>query len=384
MKEFQKINEVYATIDFSRKKAALATVVHVSGSSYRRPGARMLITDDGRWEGAISGGCLEGDALRKARQVMLSGKPMLVTYDTMKDDESGLGVGLGCNGIIHVLIEPIKPDSQSNPVYMLQTFLSRKEKSVMATVFEVNGNTAIQVGDRIMYYSNEETISSTEPYLGELLSTDSMDANSKDKSYIKKYSLPKGEVKVFWEILHPSIELVIFGGGYDAVPVAKMAKEIGWQVIITDDCVAHLAPKRFPTADAVVHADRFSILSAINITTYTVAVLMSHNYKYDLAVLENLLTTDIAYIGILGPKKRTEKIVGELAAKGKVTGEEVLSRIHSPIGLDIGAETPDEIALAIVSEIQAFFTKRQAGFLKDRQGPIHEREEQESEISNEI
>src|SRR5687768_16115027 len=115
MKELKRIIEVYEAVDFSQRKAALATVVKLYGSSYRRPGARMLITDDGRWEGAISGGCLEGDALRKARQVMSGGKPMVVTYDTMDDDGNSMGVGLGCNGIIDVLIEPIIPDHITNP-----------------------------------------------------------------------------------------------------------------------------------------------------------------------------------------------------------------------------------------------------------------------------
>src|SRR5687768_8745665 len=116
MKDFKTIVNEYQKIDFTQRKAALATVVKVRGSSYRSPGARMLITDDGKWVGSISGGCLEGDALRKARQVMSSNAPMTVTYDTREESNQNLGIGLGCNGVIDVLIEPINHDGVNNPV----------------------------------------------------------------------------------------------------------------------------------------------------------------------------------------------------------------------------------------------------------------------------
>jgi xanthine/CO dehydrogenase XdhC/CoxF family maturation factor len=126
MKEINRILAIYDQLDHTQRKVALATVVYVDGPAYRRPGARMLVSDDGRWEGAISGGCLESDALRKARQVMPDGKLMVVPYDTMNDDANSLGVGLGCNGIIDVFIEPIDPAEPTNPVALLREFSQHK------------------------------------------------------------------------------------------------------------------------------------------------------------------------------------------------------------------------------------------------------------------
>ncbi len=365
MKEISRILEIYGQIDFSQRKVALATVVWVEGSSYRRPGARMLITDDGRWEGAISGGCLEGDALRKARQVMLDRTPLLVTYDTMDDDANSFGVVLGCNGIIDVLIEPVNPADPTNPVALLGEFVRKRDVRVMATILKSTGD--LLPGRRFVLA--EGTAGSIPGWLLE----DMQEVLATGKPATRAFNFDTGTADVFIERVDPGIELVIFGAGYDVIPVARLAKEIGWQVTVTEDCIAHLAPKRFPTATCVLYADRNAVLDKITITDRTAAVLMSHNFKYDLAVLSDLLTTQVPYIGILGPRKRFEKMLTEFEKTGKYFSVASLERVHAPVGLDVGAETPDEIALAIIAEVKAFFSKRQGGFLKEKPGPIHER-----------
>jgi xanthine/CO dehydrogenase XdhC/CoxF family maturation factor len=367
MKELGRILEVYGQIDLTKRKVALATVVWVEGSSYRRPGARMLITDDGRWEGAISGGCLEGDALRKARKVMQEGVPVLVTYDTMDDDANSLGVGLGCNGIIDVLIEPVDPAFPANPVVVLKEFVEKKDVRVLATVVRSNTGTGLQVGSRFVL-----TTGTTAAIPG-WLSDDMQEVMQSGRPQTRKYSLAGCETEIFMERFDPGIELVIFGAGYDVIPLARLAREIGWQVTVTEDCIAHLSPKRFPAATCVLYADRHAVLEKIAITDRTAAVLMSHNYKYDLAVLESLLKTEVPYIGMLGPRKRFEKMQTEFRNSDKKISPQTYDRVHAPVGLDIGAETPDEIALSVVAEIKAFFSKRPAGFLKEKAGPIHER-----------
>jgi xanthine/CO dehydrogenase XdhC/CoxF family maturation factor len=367
MKEISRILEVYEQIDFTQRKAALATVVWVEGSSYRRPGARMLITDDGRWEGAISGGCLEGDALRKARQVMLDKEPIVVTYDTMDDGANSFGVGLGCNGIIDVLIEPIDPDNAQNPVAVLSEFVQKRDVRALATVLKSDKQTGLQPGNRfILTQDNEQPVP-------DWLFADMHGVFSTGKPLTKSYPIEQGTAEVFMERIDPGIELVIFGAGYDVIPVAKLARELGWQVTVTDDCVAHLAPKRFPVATCVLYADRTAVLDKVTITNRTAAVLMSHNFNYDRAVLQSLLSTDIPYIGMLGPRKRFDKMQAEFEKDGLFYSEAQLNHVHAPIGLDLGAETPDEIALSIIAEIRAFFAKRAGGFLKDIPGPIHER-----------
>jgi xanthine dehydrogenase accessory factor len=376
MHEFQKIIQAYERVNFSQQKAALATVVKVQGSSYRRPGARMLMTDDGRWTGAISGGCLEGDALRKARQAILKGEPNVVTYNTLKDDDANaLGIGLGCNGVIDVLIEPIDPQAVGNPIEMLRAALLYQEVAVLATVYQVDGDLSVQVGERLVLEGNGKVLSRiSHSQLAQWVLEDAKDAAATEVSATKMYSLGISTVEVFVEVIRPSIHLLIFGGGYDAIPVARLAKNVDWRVTVTDDCVAHLAPKRFPDADAVVHAPREQVLDLLPINRYCAAVLMSHNYKYDLAVLKHLLTTDIRYIGILGPKKRGDKLMQELEASGFLLSPEQVSRLHNPVGLDIGAETPEEIALSILAEVQAHFTQRPGGSLKWIDGPIHQRD----------
>lgn len=367
MKEITRIVEVFDQIDFSQRKAALATVVWVEGSAYRRPGARMLITDDGRWEGAISGGCLEGDALRKARQVMLDGLPIVVTYDTMDDGANSFGVGLGCNGIIDILIEPIDPSDPQNPVAVLQEFSQKRDVRVLATVLKSN-DTYLSPSNRFVLTDSGTSL------VPDWLQNDMQLVFGTGKPLNQTYTVDTGSADVFIERIDPGIELVIFGAGYDVVPVAKLARELGWQVTVTDDCIAHLSPKRFPVATCVLYADRQAVLDQITITNRTAAVLMSHNFNYDRAVLQSLLATDIPYIGMLGPRKRFDKMQDEFRKDGLQFTEESLNRVHAPIGLDIGAETPDEIALSMMAEIKAFFTKGSGGFLKDKSGPIHERQ----------
>lgn len=358
---------VYEQIDLAQRKVALATVVFVEGSAYRRPGARMLVTDDGRCEGAISGGCLEGDALRKARQVMLDGKPMVVRYDTMDDDANSLGIGLGCNGIIDVFIEPIDPLDPTNPIALLREFSQHRDRRVIATILRRTPGISLQEGSRFVLTEQltEDVPAWLRPDMELIMQV--------GKPLTAMIPLRDGVVEVFIEYLEPGIELVIFGAGYDTIPLTRLATEIGWRVTVTEDCIAHLAPKRFPEATCLLYADAEVVTDKLSFTDRTAAVLMSHNYHYDLAVLTKLLSTNVPYIGMLGPRKRYEKMKTQWERTGHSFAPSIQKRVHSPVGLDLGAETPDEIALSILSEIKAFFSQRPAGFLTDRPGPIHER-----------
>ncbi len=369
MKEFRAIIEEYRKIDFGQRKAALATVIKVHGSSYRSPGARMLITDDGRWVGSISGGCLEGDALRKARQVMMENQAMTVTYDTREESNQNLGIGLGCNGVIDVLIEPVVPGAATNPVALFEQFISYQQPLVLATVYAPAKYAAEKF---LMTFRGEITSGSDRP-APSTLTEDMHRLFSSRKSETKTYSAAGEELEVFLELIQPAVTLIIFGGGFDARPVSQLAKSLGWEVQVTDECVAHIAPLFFPNADKLSLCQREFIDRDFNITPYTACVLMSHNYEYDRDVLQKLLTKETPYIGILGPRKRFDKMVEEFGKKGITLTAGQLQKIHSPIGLDIGAEAPDEIAVSIIAEIQSVFANRSGGFLKYRTGPIHQR-----------
>lgn len=380
MKEIKNIIETYDSLDLSERKVALATVVRVRGSSYRSPGARMLIRDDGRWIGSISGGCLEGDALRKARKVMREGKPHLEVYDTMDDENNSLGVGLGCNGIIDVLIEPIDPAEDQNPVNWLRPVSRIENKAAMATVFR-SDDAEIPAGAKAWITPDGKLVSGSEA-LGSLVASDLSSLLEKNKAAVKLYR--EESVEVFIEILEPSINLVIFGGGFDAKPVTAIARTLGWNVTVTDECIAHVVPANFPEADRIVHCERDAVKVDMTFRPYTAAVLMSHSYDYDFSVFRQLLETSVEYIGILGPKKRADKMFKSLADEGITVSKEDMHRIHSPVGLDIGAETPEEIALSIITEIQAKFTNRSGGFLKYRNAPIHHRDGPEDQVFRQV
>ncbi|WP_416867148.1 MAG: XdhC family protein [Imperialibacter sp.] len=386
MKEAKSIIEAYRKVNFSTQKAALATVMRVHGSSYRRPGARMLMTDDGRWTGAISGGCLEGDALRKARQAILNNRPSLVTYDTMDDNSAtSLGVGLGCNGIIDVLIEPINELDIFNSIHLLEKFVEKGELAVMATVFDSSIAENPYQGQRFLLNGLGEKYSTIgHANLEALIAADAQKAFVANRPAICQYTVDDAMVEVLVETLHPGIQLVIFGGGFDAAPVTSMAKNLGWAVTVTDDCIAHLGAKRFPDAENVTLCQRDHVSTDIVFKRFSAAILMSHNYKYDYAVLKELIKNPPAYLGIMGPKKRFDKMVDQLKEEGIYPGDAWAATVHSPIGLDLGAETPDEIALSVIAEIQAFFNNSKGGYLKHLDGPIHDRSAYDDRLLNNI
>lgn len=381
MKEQKAIVEAFRKTDLTERKVAIATVVKVRGSSYRSPGARMLITDDGKWVGSISGGCLEGDALRKARKVMSELTPVTVTYDTSEDSNQNLGIGLGCNGIIDVLIEPVTRDDNQNPITLFEKLISRKEPVALATVFS---NTVYQ-GEKLLLTANNEILTPlSNARLNDLIKPELEKVFSTRKSEARSFTFENTALEIFVELIQPSISLMIFGGGFDARPVSHLAKSMGWEVMVTDECVAHIAPVFFPTADKLSLCHREFIDRDFSITPFTACVLMSHNYEYDRDVLKKLLASPTPYIGILGPRKRFDKMLAEFETEGIRVSTDDFHRIHSPIGLDIGAEAPDEIALSIVSEIQSKFSNRSGGFLKYRNAPIHHRDSQNDQVFKQV
>jgi xanthine dehydrogenase accessory factor len=380
MKEFKAIISAYLKIDWAQRQAALATVVRVKGSSYRSPGARMLITDDGTWVGSISGGCLEGDALRKARQVMHHKTPMTVTYDTREESNQNLGIGLGCNGVIDVLIEPLDPNDEYNAVRQLEKYINIQEPISLATIFRGEGT-----GEKIVLSKNNyQSDKFKNASLHALVVEDATKLILSGKSQATSYIINEESIEVFIELIEPGTSLIIFGGGFDARPVSQLAKSLGWHVVVTDECVAHIAPIFFPDADKISLCHRDFIDRDFNITPYTACVLMSHNYNYDRDVLRKIIFTSTPYIGILGPRKRYDKMLDELKQDGLLVTGDHEQRIHSPIGLDIGAETPDEIALSIIAEVQGKFARRSGGFLKYRQGPIHQRDSANDQVFKQI
>src|SRR5688572_20570825 len=206
MKEINDIIEAFDVARAAGRQAALATVVHVDGSSYRQAGARMLVTDDGQLTGAISGGCLEGDALRKALLVMSQQKPMLVTYDTSDEDDAKLGVGLGCNGIIHILIEPIDPADANNPVNLLKKIATQRQKTALVTIFNMEDRKAAQPGTCWLGNEAGEVTGQIKPdFLRIVLEADAKQVLQQQCSATRKYMAGSESYTVFSEFIRPPV-----------------------------------------------------------------------------------------------------------------------------------------------------------------------------------
>jgi xanthine dehydrogenase accessory factor len=378
MKEITDIIQAFDVAREQGRQAALATVVHVDGSSYRQAGARMLVTDDGQLTGAISGGCLEGDALRKALLVMSQQKPMLVTYDTSDEDDAKLGVGLGCNGIIHILIEPIDPADANNPVNLLKQIATQRQKTALVTIFNMEDRKAAQPGTCWLGNETGEVTGQIKPdFLRIVLEADAKQVLQQQCSATRKYMAGPESYTVFSEFIRPPVSLVIAGGGNDVMPLVQMAHILGWHTTVVDGRPNYATAARFPTAGKVMVAKPDQVLQQVSIDEQTVFALMTHNYNYDLALLRKLVDTDVTYIGVLGPRKKMERMMSELKEEGITLTRDQLARIYSPVGLNLGAETAEEIALSILAEIKAVFAQRPGGSLRNELTPIHQREKQE-------
>jgi len=372
MKEIKAIISAYDKIKNTGTGAALATVVRVEGSSYRRTGARMLVMDDGVWIGGISGGCLEGDALKRARLAISKSESSLITYDTTEDDAYQIGVGLGCNGIIDVLFTPLNFQNQNNPVEILKSCVDgARQTNILITITGVEGKWPFVKAGDVIHYTGEQSLAVFEDeklkdQLREKVSTQ-LDTS---RSAMEQFELADGrKLSTFIEILPPEINLILMGHQYDVYPLARVAKEVGCRVTMVSNPLK-VNSKFSDAIDIILGYDQFAELL---IDQYTAIVLMSHDFKTDKMNLSQALQVGATYIGMLGPRVRSERIFKELANEGKVVSDETMNRIYAPAGLDIGASTPEEIALSIMAEIKTVFSKREGGFLKLRHAPIHER-----------
>lgn len=373
MKELRDIVKAFDAATKSGKRTALATVVHVEGSSYRRPGARMLVTEDGILTGAISGGCLEGDALRKALSAIESGQNKLVTYDTTDEDDIKFGVQLGCNGIVHILFEPVDAAKPFHPLLLLQQTVQQAKPAVLVTLFSLANRNGLQPGTVLLYSEEDQTV---QPEFKQLFQksiyADASKAFAQQMSLIKEYEIENKPLHGFVEYVKPIPSLVIAGAGNDVQPLVQMAALLGWNITVVDGRATHATPKRFPNADEVIVAKSEALLSHIHVNAQTVFVLMTHNYNYDLALLRQLLQQpDVPYIGVLGPKKKLERMLSELAQSGLQVRHEVLKKLFGPTGLDIGAETAEEIALSIMAEIKMVLEGYNGRSLRDKKEAIH-------------
>lgn len=374
-----EINDILAAFKeahLNGRQTALATVVHVEGSSYRRPGARMLVEDNGQLTGAISGGCLEGDALRKAMLAITQQRNKIVTYNTLDDDDNEFGVQLGCNGIVHILFEPIDITKANNAITLLESCVMHRKDAVLCTLFSLKNYSGSHPGTCLFYDGMQTQSSIHNSQLASAIEQEAATVLSSKTPLWKTYI--EDELTAFVEFMEPPVSLVVVGAGNDALPIVKMAGILGWQTTIIDGRVTHANKQRFPGAHRILVGKPAEAMQQVTIDERTVFVLMTHNFNYDLDMLGLLLQKRCRYIGTLGPKKRLEKILAGLSGNGLTLTEAQRSGIYGPTGLDIGAETAEEIALSVLAEIQAVLMNRRGNSLRNRPDAIHARSASET------
>ena len=351
------------------ERLALATIVAVRGSTYRRPGARLLVPEEGAPIGNISGGCLENDVADVARVVMTEGHARVVSFDLTADDDAVWGWGLGCNGAIELFVEPA--DKSAEVAGALRMALEEERPICMVTVLD-SQVAGVEQGDRLLVKPEGSTQGSLGDPASDRAAADAgVELLAAERSEVRE--LTEG-VRAFVEVLEPPLRLLVCGAGHDAAPLVAAAANLGWSPIVVDDRPVFLTPERFPQAAAFVTLERpDEVAKQAPLDGRTFAVVMTHNFLRDKDYLRELLGSPVRSISMLGPGARTQRLLHELREEGLEIGEAEEARLRSPAGLDLGAEGPEEIAAAIVAEIVALKRGRGGGFLRDRPGPIHER-----------
>ncbi len=332
--ELKKIIEAYLKNRKQSQKAVLATVVALEGSSYRKPGVRMLVFENGQMIGAVSGGCVEKEVFRQALTVFSDGIPKIMTYDGR--------YRLGCEGILYILIEPFQPSD----VFLDVFFKAIKDRSE----FQISA-----------YYQKKEGSKSGVGTIFEF----------KDSRFaMHPTNQIDPDLEVYRDRLKPCFKLVIIGAEHDAVQLCLLAGLLGWEVTI----VAHPSEEKqisdFPGAHEIItpFPEEFD---CDGIDMQTAVILMTHSYVKDLQYLIALQKSRHAYLGILGPKKRREKLLNEFLEFCPEVTDAFFGSMYGPAGLNIGAETPQEIAVSILSEILAVINRKSPIFLRDKKGGIH-------------
>lgn len=356
----------------SRETVVLAAVTSVAGSSYGGVGARMVIRVDGSTVGLVSGGCLESDLCAHAVEVHATGAARVVTYDTRADDDAVWGLGLGCNGLIDVLLRPLAADQAASQADLLSAALSAEAPSVMVTVTSSAPESGSpNIGAQALF-SDGGTTTSGDWGDGEALTLALAHVAEALAAGRRGLSRELRSTRLAFEVVTPAVRLVICGSGPDAAPVSRLARDLGWDVTVVDHrpvTQAHAA--RFPGVRVLESRDASALADAVSLGPRTAAVVMSHHFARDADFVRALLRAGVAYVGVLGPRARTERMLVEFASRGDPAAHGG-DALFGPVGLDLGGDGPEAIALAIVAEVSAVIHERTAKHLRNNRVPLHE------------
>lgn len=373
MSGIEAIVQAFKSASRQACELVLATVVNVRGSAYRGIGARMLVTSDGQWVGSVSGGCLEADVRRQARWVMQTRMPKRVVYQSRAQGDGQDEFALGCEGIIEVLIEPVAP--QDPQMQFLETCLAERSEALIATLFASEEPQELALGARLFWRPGvRPSFAKVEsPELRAALAAEAPDVWARRKPAVRTFDIDGRAVSACFEIVRPPQALWIFGGGYDAIALVDLAVRVGFRVTVVDPRPGYATRNRFPRAGDLLPSEARVAIERLDAPRACAAVIMNHNYALDLAALRAALPKSLGYLGLLGPKTRAERLLADASADGFHPADGQLAGLFAPVGLDLGAETPEEVALAILAEVKVIFSGRKGDSLRDRNGSIHAR-----------
>ena len=335
---------------FERERAAgralaLGVLVRTEGSTYRKPGALILISAAGEYAGLISGGCLEGDLREHARAVIANGASRIASYDTRGPDDLLWGLGLGCEGAMQILLLRVGPESGWQPLDYLAKALTARTPAAIGVVVE-SARADLPSGTVVLPAGAAAT-----PRIPALASEDLQQALQRSAARGESSWVEHASAHLFvWPLALPP-RVLLLGAGPDAAPVVDFAARLGWQVTLVDHRPAYAVADHFPGAERVLLLHAGEISTALDLNGFSAAVVMSHHLPTDLVYLRALSGSTIPYVGLLGPAKRRERLLAELDADALP----LRPRLHAPIGLPLGGRSPESVALSIVSQLHAFF-----------------------------
>ncbi len=345
------LTALLAFFDSRRARAlplALATVVATEGSTYRKAGARMLIDAGGASCGLLSGGCLEGDLAEHARSVLETGMARLIDYDLRSSDDLIWGLGLGCEGAMRILLQRLSPADSYVPLTEIARARAARRQLAFATV--VQSNVPAWPSGRVVFEDGTR-----DPLAGALQQRAREVLQGTQARGLMDVNAGASRLTAFVDAIDLPPRILILGAGPDAAPVVTASHALGWSVTLFDHRPAYAVAAHFPEAERVALGSAEELSATLDLRHFDAAVVMSHHLPADLAYLRQLASTDLGYVGLLGPAPRRHRLLAELGAEA----QRLSDRLFGPVGLDIGARTPEAIAIAIVAEIHAVLSGRQ-------------------------
>ena len=366
-----QLNQLLKTFHLLRTSSddfVLATIIETMGSTYQKAGARMLIAEDGEFNGLLGGGCFESDLREQAVSVFKDKQSKVVFYDMRSPEDAIWGLGLGCNGAVRIFLQLLSKENHLSPLNEIHDAIEDNQTGILATVCE-STHKSYPVNQSIFLPATKQNKQLTFIHDHGIHDRPAKRVLLQDAPELFEHHIDNERILVFYDLIKPNLKLLLLGAGPDAVPVTHLAKTLGWHITVVDHRPAYIKLKRFPDVNQLLNITPAELNKKLSLDQFDALVVMTHSIDYDERYLKVIADSPIPYIGLLGPAKRRDRLLDSLNEQA----EQIKGRVYGPTGLDIGASTPEEIALSIMAEIQAVLANRDGSQLSQKDLPIQER-----------